>query len=143
MKYFKIAKALFDVIDLNTEAQNWFSEHLAADSEISLRTEFHSEEISSFLKTRSGLYHGIFFDPELWRGLGSEEDLTNKLYLNYLVSSLKHGGLLGMVTDRPDKVVQGRMERCGLQVTIERVSAVAGGKRLRTLWLAKKGHYKK
>ena len=113
------------------------------DAKTPARTAFSVEEVADYIRSKSNVYHGIFLDPELWRACGSTEDLMSKPYLNSFVNALKMGGLLGVITERVDKVVVGRMERSGLEVTVERLSAVAGGKRLRTIWLAKKGHYLK
>ncbi len=136
-------KASFDILDINSKAFQWYKQYLKADDTIVERASFSCEKAADFLKTRNDTYHAIFMDPELWRSSGSEENITNKLYLNYFVSCLKRGGLLGLVTERPDKVLKARIQRCGLEVSFERVAAVPGGKRQRTLWLAKKGHYAK
>ena len=136
-------KASFDILDLNEKAFQWYKQYLQKDETIAEKSEFSCSKAVDYLKSRNDTYHAIFLDPELWRSSGSEEDITNKLYLNYFVSCLKRGGLLGIITERPDKILKARMQRCGLEVSFERVSAVPGGKRQRTLWLAKKGHYVK
>ncbi len=134
-------KAAYDLLDCNPKSFEWYQEHLVDDQHVIEKCEFHSEPLQKFLKPQCDVYHGIFVDPELWRGCGSQEDLTSKPMLNCFVNSLKMGGLFAMITERPDKIIQGRMERCGLEVTVERISAVPGGKRQRTIWFAKKGHY--
>lgn len=136
-------KASFEVLDLNKEGLNWFNEYLIEDPETLMRTTFSVEAVQSFIRSKSDVYHAIFFDPELWRACGSKEDLTSKPYLNSFVNALKMGGLLGVITERSDKIIEGRMERAGLEVSVERLPAVSGGKRQRTIWLAKKGHYRK
>lgn len=136
-------KAQFDIIDLNKESFTWYKKFLMADEGIAPRVEFSVDTVSSFVRSKSNVYNAIFVDPELWRSSKNGEDLMSKPYLNYFVNALKMGGLLGMVTERPDKIVSGRMERSGFEVSVERVAAVPGGKRQRTLWLAKKGHYQR
>jgi len=136
-------KACFEVIDPNPKAFSWYKKHLIKGEVVLPRFEFETEEATDYLRSKSDVYHGIFIDPELWRSAKTGEDLTAKPFINSCVNSLKMGGLLGMVTERPDKIIEGRMERSGLEVTVERISAVPGGKRQRTIWLAKKGHYRK
>jgi|GEM_PF-6188001 len=134
-------KARFDVMDLNTKAFSWFTEYVSDCDTIASRVEFIAEKVSVYVRSQTNVYNAIFVDSELWRSGQNGEDLTSKPYLNYFVNALKMGGLLGMVTERPDKIIEGRMERSGFEVTIERLAAVPGGKRQRTIWLAKKGHY--
>jgi len=136
-------KAQFDVLDLNKDSFSWYKKFLAEEKSTAPRVEFAVDEVSSFVRSKAGVYNALFLDPELWRSSKNGEDLTSKPYLNYFVNALKMGGLLGMVTERPDKIVEGRMERCGFEVTVERIAAVPGGKRQRTIWLAKKGHYQR
>jgi len=136
-------KAQFDVLDLNKDVFTWFKKYLAESEDTAPRTEFVVDKVSSYVKTKSNVYNAIFIDPELWRSCQNGEDLMSKPYLNYFVNALKMGGLLGVVTERPDKIVLGRMERSGFEVSVERISAVPGGKRQRTIWLAKKGHYQR
>ncbi len=136
-------KARFDVVDLNKESIKWFKEHLCEASDTLERTEFVVDKASAFVRAKTNEYNAIFVDPELWRSSKNGEDLLSKPYLNYFTNALKMGGLLGVVTERKDNIVLGRMERSGFEVTTERISAVPGGKRQRTIWLAKKGHYQR
>lgn len=136
-------KASFEILDINSKSFSWFKEHLALDPDTPEKCEFFSERVVDYVKPKSGIYNGIFIDPELWRSYGQDEELTSKPYINHFVNALKMGGLLGVVTERPDKIVVGRMERSGLEVNVERFPSVVGGKRQRTIWLAKKGHYQK
>ena len=100
-------KAIFEVLDLNSKSGSWFKEHLVEESSTIGRTEFITNKVVSYVKSKSDQYHGIFFDPELWRSFGNKEDLMSKPYLNYFVNALKMGGLLGMITERSDKIVLG------------------------------------
>jgi len=134
-------KACFELIDPNPKAFEWFKEHLAQDEASVERTEFSPELVKSYVKSKAEKYNAIFVDPEYWRSTEQGEDLLSKIYINYFVNALKRGGLMGMVTERPDKIVQGRLERSGFEVNVERIAAVPGGKRQRTIWVAKKGHY--
>lgn len=136
-------KATFEILDLNKKAFEWYEEYEEVTPETMMRCVFSTDPVQSFIRSKANTYHGIFIDPELWRACGSSEDLMSKPYLNSYVNALKMGGLLGVITERPDKTIQGRMERSGLEVNTERVSAVSGGKRQRIIWLAKKGHYRK
>lgn len=136
-------KAVFEILDLNPKSFNWFKEHMAEGDNTVQRCEFISDTVTKHVKSKSDVYHAIYVDPELWRAQGKDEDLTSKIFINYFVNALKMGGMMGVVTERVDKIVVGRIERSGLEVSTERISAVPGGKRQRAIWLAKKGHYVK
>lgn len=134
-------KATFDILDLNKEAFSWFKKHLIETPETIARCNFQVGNVDEFIRSKTEHYHAIFIDPEFWRSLQNDEDLLSKPYLNHFVNALKRGGLLGLITERPNKIALGRLERSGLEVNIELCSVVAGGKRKRVTWLAKKGHY--
>ena len=137
-------KASFIILPESSELPDWISKHLPIDPLDDERVYFDhrspleplSEEFSGIQAVLADLDHLNTLAPKDW-------SFTSGNFLAILNERLKHGGLLGLVMNRPDPALEKELRKTGFEVVSDLVPLSEKSKKNRTLYLARKGSYQR
>ena len=137
-------KASFVILPESSELPEWISKHLPIDPLDDERVYFDHrspleplpEEFSGIQAVVADLDHLITLAPKDW-------SFTSGNFLAILNERLKHGGILGLVMNRPDPALEKELRKTGFEVVSDLVPLSEKSKKNRTLYLARKGSYQR
>lgn len=137
-------KASFVILPESSKLPDWISKHLPTDPLDDERVYFDhrspfeplSEEFSGIQAVVADLDHLNTLAPKNW-------SFTSGNFLAILNERLKHGGLLGLVMNRPDPALEKELRKTGFEVVSDLVPLSEKSKKNRTLYLARKGSYQR
>lgn len=136
-------KGTFEILDPNPKALEWYKEYFSDQDSGENRFEFVNADWADWVGKKHAQYNIVLMDPEYWRAFDSSNsaELTTTKNLSLIANCVKGGGLLGFTTDRVPDGLKNRLQKRGFETTYERIQMVDGGKRQRTVWICKKGHF--
>ena len=138
-------KASFVIFPEATELPDWLISHLPTDPLDDEYGRIQIEGLSPF-RPIPAEYSGsqaVIMDLDHLEGLAPVRyKPTHPDSLRNIYDSLKVGGLLGMIGNRLDNPLKKQLQRNGFEVVHEFVPLSQKSKKNRTLYLARKGHYR-
>jgi len=136
-------KASFVVLPESTDLPQLVSEHLPKDPLDDERIHFDNEASPwGPIPTDYQGSQAIVADLDQLQAIAPQTWSLNKTsVLHNFFDSIKVGGLVGLLMNRPIPDLEKNLRKCGFEVVTELVPISEKSKKNRTLCLARKGHY--
>ncbi len=136
-------KASFVILPEAAELANLISTNLAIDPLDDERVHLDSLDPFTFLPAEYAASQGIFADLDQLEALSPKNwSITSPNVLGNFQERLKTGGLLGLIANRPLSGLEKQLRNSGFEVTTDFAPSSKKSKKTRTLYLARKGHYR-
>ncbi|MGC6580882.1 MAG: hypothetical protein ACON4K_00975 [Akkermansiaceae bacterium] len=138
-------KASFVIFPEAEVLPNWIEKHLPESPIDDGHNRVHLETLSPFrpIPAEYAKSQAVIMDHDHLLALSpGSYDPTHPTSLHNIYDSLKVGGLLGIIGSRLDNALKKRLQKCGFEVAHEFVPLSEKSKKNRTIYLARKGHYR-
>ena len=136
-------KASFVILPEAAELANLISTNLAIDPLDDERVHLDNLDPFTFLPAEYAASQGIFADLDQLEALSPKNwSITSPNVLGNFQERLKTGGLLGLIANRPLLGLEKQLRNSGFEVTTDFAPSSKNSKKTRTLYLARKGHYR-
>lgn len=138
-------KASFVIFPEADELPDWVEKHLPESPIDDDQNRVHLETHSPFypIPPEYAKSQAVIMDLDHLIALSPPNyDPIHPASLHNIYDSLKVGGLLGILGSRLDNGLKKKLQKCGFEVAHEFVPLSEKSKKNRTLYLARKGHYR-
>ncbi|MDA7888788.1 hypothetical protein N9A86_05350 [Akkermansiaceae bacterium] len=137
-------KASFVILPEARELPDWISSHLAEDPLDDERVFLQDSSPFAPLPIEFMGIQAVVADLDHLNALAPKDwTFSSPAFLSTLNERLKFGGLLGLVSNRPDPALEKELRKSGFEVISELVPLSEKSKKNRTLYLARKGSYQR
>lgn len=137
-------KASFIAFSESSQLPGWLEKHLDFDNIRDERIQLGKTSPFDFISSDYAGSQGIFADLDHLEALAPKRwSPASPRVLGNLSDTLKVGGLLGLISTRPIPELEKALRKSGFQVATEFVPVSEKSKKNRTLYIAKKGHYRR
>ena len=137
-------KASFVVLPEARDLPLWLDENLPSSPLADERIHIESSSPFDLLPSEYANSQCIVADLDHLEALAPKKwSILSPNILNGLSERLKSGGLLGLISTRPIAGLEKALRKMGFEVAIDLAPLSEKSKKIRTLYVAKKGHYQR